>query len=183
MRRWLVAFMSLVLTTSLGAQRAPAGGGQRRALARAGMAGQQQPNPRRQALQRQVRDAFAKVVRKQLNLNDEQMQSLQRVDAKFEKQRRALLREERQTRLELGAAMADSTSADQSRIAKQMDALVQSQRNRADLLDAEQKELSTFLTPLQRAKYFAMKERLNRRLQQIVQGDSTAGRGGLPPTP
>lgn len=182
MRQWLAALMSLVLAASVGAQRAPAAGGQRRALARAGMAGQQQPNPRRQALQRQVRDAFAKVVRKQLNLNDDQMRSLQRVDAKFEQQRRGLLREERQTRLDLGAAMADS-SPDQSRIAKQLDALVQSQRNRADLLEAEQKELSTFLTPLQRAQYFAMKERLNRRLQQIVQGDSTAGRGGVPPTP
>ena len=180
MRHWLAASMAMVLAGSLAAQR-PARAA--RPLAGAGMAAQQQPNPRRQALQRQVREAFAKVVRKQLNLNDEQMQSLQRVDTKFEQRRRGLLREERQARLDLLAAMADSTSPDQSRIAKQLDALIQAQRARADLLEAEQKELSTFLTPLQRAKYLAVKERLNRRLQQLVQGDSVGRRGGPPPSP
>jgi hypothetical protein len=105
------------------------------------------------------------------------MQSLQRVDAKFEQQRRSLLRAERQARLELRDAMADSTSPDQSRISRQLDVLVQFQRKRADLLEGEQKELSSFLTPLQRARYFAVKERLNRRLQQLMQSDSTGRRG------
>ncbi len=183
MRGWIAVSLPLALAGTLTAQRAPAAAPPVRPLQRAGIAGQQQPNPRRQALQRQVREAFAKVVRKQLNLNDEQMASLQRVDSKFEQQRRALMRQERQTRLDLVSAMADSTSPDQARIAQQLDALVQSQRKRADLLDAEQKELSTFLTPLQRAKYFAVKERLNRRLQQLVQADSSGRRGGPPPEP
>lgn len=183
MKAWLTASMCVTLAGSLAAQRAPRGATDVRPLVRGGVPMQQQPNPRRQALQRQVREAFANVVRKQLNLNDEQMQSLQRVDAKYERQRRGLLREERQERLELQAAMADSTSADQSRISRQLDALIQSQRKRADLLDAEQKELSSFLTPLQRAKYFAVKERLNRRLQQLIQADSAGRRGGPPPAP
>lgn len=184
-RNWVVALASIALAGSLSAQRAPTGAGRVRPFARGGgaAAGQQQPNPRRQALQRQVREAFAKVVRQQLNLNDEQMRSLQRVDTKFEQQRHALLRDERQARLDLQSAMADSASPDQPRIARQLDALVQAQRKRADLLEAEQKELSTFLTPLQRAKYFAVKERLNRRLQQLVQADSSDRRGGPPPTP
>jgi Spy/CpxP family protein refolding chaperone len=186
MRTWVAACVPIVLAGSLAAQRAPGGAGRARPLVRGGAAAaaaQQQPNPRRQALQRQVREAFAKVIRRQLNLNDEQMQSLQRVDRKFEQQRRGLLHDERQARLDLVAAMADSASPDQARIAKQLDALVQAQRKRADLLDAEQKELSTFLTPLQRAKYFAVKERLNRRLQQLVQADSSGRRGGPPPAP
>ena len=183
MRAWIAASITVALAGSLAAQRPRAASGQVRPLARAGMAAGQQPNPRRQALQRQVRDAFAKVVRKQLNLNDEQMRSLQQVDARFEQQRRVVLREERQARLGLVAAMADSASPDQSRIAKQLDVLVQAQRKRADLLEAEQKELSAFLTPLQRAKYFAVKERLNRRLQQLMQNDSTGRRGASPPVP
>lgn len=182
MRTWLPATMVIALATTVSAQRAPRAGGSVRPLARGGVAAQQ-PNPRRQALQKQVREAFAKVVRKQLNLNDEQMRSLQRVDAKFELERRSLMREERQARVGLVAAMADSASPDQARIGQQLDVLVQAQRKRADLLEAEQKELSGFLTPLQRAKYFAVKERLNRRLQQLVQGDSTARRGGPPPAP
>jgi hypothetical protein len=176
MRNWLAPSMLVALAAILPAQRAPRPDGAR-PLARAGVGAQQQPHPRRQALQKQVREAFAKVVRKQLDLNDEQMQSLQRVDAKFEQQRRSLLRAERQARLELRDAMADSTSPDQSRISRQLDVLVQFQRKRADLLEGEQKELSSFLTPLQRARYFAVKERLNRRLQQLMQSDSTGRRG------
>ena len=182
MRNRLAAAMSLVLAGALSAQRIPDTGARVRPLVRAGRGEQQQPNPRRQALQRQVREAFAKVVRRQLNLNDEQMQSLQRVDAKFEQQRRTLLREERQTRVDLLAAMSDSTP-DQTQIARQLDALIDAQRKRADVLAAEQKELSSFLTPLQRAKYFAVKERLNRRLQQLTQADSSGRRGGPPPRP
>jgi hypothetical protein len=178
---WLAASLAAGVGASASAQRAPRAPDAERPLARERIAGQQ-PNPHRQALQRQVREAFAKVVRKQLNLNDDQMKSLQRVDANFERQRRSLLREERQARLDLTSAMADSSSPDQSRIARQLDVLLQSQRKRADLLESEQKELSGFLTPLQRAKYFAMKERLNRRLQQLAQSDS-AGRRGGPPAP
>jgi hypothetical protein len=185
--RWLAVSLSLVLAGSLAAQSEPPRPRAVRPLARAAVGQAQQPNPRRQALVRQVRQAFARVVRKQLDLSDEQMQSLQRVDTKYEQQRRALLRDERQARLDLQAAMADSAAADQSRIARQLDVLVESQRKRADMLGAEQKELSSFLTPLQRAKYFAIQERLNRRLQELAQGDSAGRRGGragrTPPAP
>lgn len=184
---WLAVSLSLVLAGNLPAQSGPARSRAMRPLARAATGQEQQPNPRRQALVRQVRQAFANVVRKQLSLSDDQMQSLQRVDTKYEQQRRALLRDERQARLGLQAAMTDSASADQAGIARQLDVLVESQRKRADLLGAEQKELSSFLTPLQRAKYFAMKERLNRRLQELAQGDSAGRRGGraagAPPPP
>ena len=185
MTRVLAVSLSLMLAGSLAAQREPARPRAMRPLARAAIGQEQQPNPRRQALVRQVRQAFARTVQKQLSLTDEQMQSLQRADGKYEQQRRALLRDERQARLDLRAAMADSTSADQSKIARQLDVLVQGQRKRADLLDSEQKELSSFLTPLQRAKYFAIKERLNRRLQELTQGDSAGRRGGrgTPPEP
>jgi len=58
--------------------------------------------------------------------------------------------------------------------------LVKAQRTRADLLEGEQKELAGFLNPLQRAKYFAMKERLNRRMQELAQ---PGGRGPVEPPP
>ena len=137
----------------------------------------QQPGTaaRRQELERRVRRALAGVVRKQLGLNDEQMQKLQRVDQKYAQQRRETVRSERQTRLALRAAMQDSTP-DQAKIAKYMDDLVAAQRRRADILDNEQKELSGFLTPLQRAKYQALRERLTRTMNNLQRGDG-AGRG------
>ena len=132
----------------------------------------------RQALQRQVRQAFTAVVRQQLNLDAAQMQTLQRVDQKYEQQRRAVLRDERDARLNLKVAMEDSSGhPDQDKISQYLDQLVKGQRRRADLLDAEQKELSSFLSPLQRAKYFSLKERVAKKMLEL-QADSAGGRAG-----
>jgi hypothetical protein len=147
--------------------------------------GRAAPNDR-QALRVQVRQAFAGVVRKQLNLNASQMQTLQQTDRKYEQQRGAVLRQEREARMSLKATMEDSTGhPDQDKIAQYLDQLVRGQRQRAELLEAEQKELSTFLSPLQRAQYFSLKERLARKLLEL-QADSTGGpgrRGLAPPIP
>ena len=142
----------------------------------------QRPNER-QALQRRVADAFAGVVQRELKLERPQMQNLRRVEQKYEQQRRTIQREERQTRLNLITAMRDSAAPDQSKIASYLDQLVQGQRKRAELLESEQKEFSGFLTPLQRAKYFALRERMNRRMQELRDdADSTgSGRRGVPP--
>jgi len=108
------------------------------------------------------------------------------VDQKYEQQRREVLRSERQARLNLKAAMQDSTGhPDQDKIAQYMDQLVHGQRQRADLLEGEQKELATFLSPLQRAQYFSLKERVTRKLMEL-QTDSAGGRAGRragPPAP
>jgi hypothetical protein len=148
---------------------------------RGGLRGGGAPPAERQMLQRQVRQAFAKAVRRQLNLSDEQMGKLQSVDLKYERQRVALLRDERQARLGLKVAMDDSGTVDQAKVDGYLSQLVKAQRTRADLLEGEQKELAGFLNPLQRAKYFAMKERLNRRMQELAQPGG--GRGPLGPPP
>jgi hypothetical protein len=138
------------------------------------------PLGERTQLQRQVRQRFAQVVRKQLNLNDEQMQTLARVNAKYDRQRAEIVRDEGQARRGLKAAMEDSTAADQNaRVEQQMNLLVQAQRRRADLFESEQKDLSGFLTPLQRARFTVLQERLARQLQQVQQPNATVG----PPPP
>jgi hypothetical protein len=72
--------------------------------------------------------------------------------------------------------MQDSTP-DQATIARYMDDLVAAQHRRADILGNEQKELSGFLTPLQRAKYQALRERLTRTLQNVQRGGASGRRG------
>ncbi len=158
---------------AFGIQAQRADSGVPRVGGRAGMRGQ--PPAERQLLQRQVRQAFAKAVRRQLSLSDDQMRKLQSVDLKYERQRVALLRDERQARQGLKRTMDDSTSVDQAKVDGYLSQLVKAQRTRADLLESEQKELGGFLTPLQRAKYFAMKERLNRRMQELAQQNGARG--------
>jgi hypothetical protein len=134
------------------------------------------------SLQRRVRQAWAGAVRKQLNLSNEQMRTLNQVNTKYERQRGDIQRDERQARLGLKAAMADTAAGDQNaRIEQQMNVLVGAQRRRADLFEAEQKELAGFLTPLQRARYSVMQERLQQRLQQLRQNQQDAPAGPPPP--
>lgn len=132
-----------------------------------------------QALIRRIRQAFGGVVRRQLNLDDEKFGQFQRVDQRFQQQRNQLQRGERETRLALKAAMEDTANVDQGKIAQYLNELTQAQRRRTDLLESEQKELSGFLTPLQRAKLQALREQLNRRVSQMQQ----QGAPPLPPTP
>jgi hypothetical protein len=45
--------------------------------------------------------------------------------------------------------------------------VLQIQRDRIELQIAEQRELSTFMSPLQRARYAALQEQIRRRLQGL----------------
>ncbi len=142
----------------------------------------QPPLGERALLQRQVRQAWIGNVRRQLNLNDVQMRTLNQVNTKYERQRGDIQRDERQARLGLKAAMEDTAAGDQNaRIEQQMNVLVGAQRRRADLFEAEQKELAGFLTPLQRARYSVLQERLAQRLQQLRQNQQEAPAGPPPP--
>jgi Spy/CpxP family protein refolding chaperone len=167
-----LALSALLSLTAVGFAQKPESAATARPLAgRAGRAGRDALPPRQQAkrqeLARQVRKAFAQVVQRRLNLNDEQARHLQTVDQRFQAQRGQLLREERQARLSLKAEMQGAGTPDQAKVAQYMDQLVQAQHKRADLLESEQKELAGFLTPLQRAKYQALRDQLNKRVQQM----------------
>jgi Spy/CpxP family protein refolding chaperone len=188
-RAWVIASLSALLPTVTVAQGGRAVIPPRRP-ARAALKAERQaqrndsapPLGERALLQRQVRQAWIGNVRRQLNLNDEQMRTLNQVNTKYERQRGDIQRDERQARLGLKAAMADTAAGDQNaRIEQQMNVLVAAQRRRADLFENEQKELAGFLTPLQRARYSVLQERLAQRLQQLRQNQQEAPVGPPPP--
>jgi hypothetical protein len=179
--RSMIGVAAIVLSTALsnavaaqagGATPPPRGKAARALQIQGGRNSAQQPSApaNRIALEQKVRQALARQVRRQLGLNEAQMSQLRTVDQKFERQRRALAQQQRQTRLALRAAMDDSATAGQSTVAQQLDTLIQLERRRIDVLEAEQKELATFLTPLQRAKYQVLQERVRRRLEEMRVG-------------
>ena len=174
----LSAVVALCASSAIaGAQNARAGRAAARSAGGAGRANAQQP------LVRELRQRFNGVVRQQLNLNDEKARQLDRVDRQFEQQRNQLRRDEREARLGLQAAMADTANVEQAKIAQYMDQLTRGQRRRADLLEAEQKELSSFLTPLQRAKLQALREQLAQKVRQVQQQNGGGRRAAPPPLP
>ena len=135
------------------------------------------------ALERQFRERFAEVVRRRLNLNDSQMQRLGQVNDRFERDRMMLLRDERRARQALRAEVLAGDSADQAKVGSLLDDLLRIQRRRLDLTESEQRELSSFMSPTQRAKYFAIQDELRQRLEMMRQQrqQRRAGEGAVGP--
>jgi protein CpxP len=151
-------------------------------VAPAGVVSAQAPQPQRQAqpqpvsaerdsLERRVRVRMSQLLRTQLGLSDDQMRKLQAANGRFEVRRRELFQQERNVRGELREAMRTGDTTDNAAISSLLDRMIAVQRQRVELMESEQRELATFLTPLQRAKYFGMEEQIRRRVMEMRDGD------------
>jgi hypothetical protein len=145
----------------LAADQAAAQGSRRRERLQQGEA------PARQQLEQRLRNGMARVVKQRIGLTDDQMSKLAQVNARYDTRRRDLNREERSRRVELRAQVLGAQGADQERIASALDRVLQIQRERIDLQIEEQRQLATFMSPLQRARYAALQEQIRRRLEGI----------------
>jgi len=152
------------------------------------------PPTGRDSLESRVRQRMEQVLQRQVGLSDDQMRRLRATNRRFDAQRRDLLIRERQVRLGLRDEIALGDSTRNPQVAKLLDEMLQLQRQRLDLLESEQKELATFMTPHQRAKYFGIEEQVRRRVEEMrEQGGrqpagagqrrpgTMGGRGGVPP--
>jgi len=123
----------------------------------------------RARLENEIRRGVARAVRQRVGLNDEQMNRLGPIAQRFERQRRQLQGAERDARVSLRAALKNERSADPRQVERLLQTMLDVQKQRAQLLDDEQCELATFMTPIQRAKYLALQEQIRRRLEQLRQ--------------
>jgi Spy/CpxP family protein refolding chaperone len=98
-----------------------------------------------------------------VGLTDAQMTQLAETNRSFDARRRTLAAQERAERQALRREALAGKQADQPRIAASIDNVLRIQRERIDLQIEEQRALSAFMTPLQRAKYAALQEQLRRR--------------------
>lgn len=137
--------------------------------------------PQRAELEQRVRDRIAQVVRRRLELNDDQMSKLSAANQQFDRDRLSLVTEERQTRIALRGEVASGNAANQQKVAGYLDQLMRLQRRRLDLVESEQRELAKFLTPVQRAKFFALQTEIRQRMQELR--DGAPGRGRRPMNP
>src|SRR5688572_14227218 len=137
---------------------------------------------RRQALEQRVRQRMASVVQQQLGLSGEQMRRLGEVNRGMEAQRRLLNQQERDLRIELRGEVMRGDSANQDRVARLVDQLIDVQRRRIDLLSREQKALSGFMTPTQRAQYLALQDQVRRRMEDMRGRPRRGGPGRRPDT-
>jgi Spy/CpxP family protein refolding chaperone len=121
--------------------------------------------PAVQALQRRMLE----VVQRTLGATDDQMRQLVDVNRKYEQERRALSQKDREARQSIRAEVLRDSQADQDKVARTLDELVEVQRQRIEIFTREQHDLARFLTPVQRAKYATLQEGLRRKVEQLRQ--------------
>lgn len=115
-------------------------------------------------LRQRIEERFAERLRTELDLTDEQSRQLRETSREFALKRRELFRDERESRLALEGQMRPGIAADQDSVARLTDRIA---RSRGALSQSYQDELEalTFLTPVQRARYFSLRERLLDRVR------------------
>jgi Spy/CpxP family protein refolding chaperone len=145
----------------------------------------------RDSLETRVRVRMMGMLKTQLGLNDEQIRRLAATNRRFEGQRRQMFEQERRVRFDLRHALGEG--GDTTKVAPLLDSMLTLQRDRLEMMEAEQRELATFLTPVQRARLVGLEEQIRRRMTEMreVRGergasDRPAGGGrrpsGPPPT-
>lgn len=144
----------------------------------AGPALAQDTTGQRQALAKQIRQRWQEVVRNRLGLNDVQMRQLQETTRHFNAQRQTLNQEERAIRGEMRDQVTGVTPTDDKHLAAMIDTVLDLQRQRLELTRNEQRELSLFLSPLQRVKYLALQEQLRQQMERLRQAALARGAGG-----
>jgi Spy/CpxP family protein refolding chaperone len=135
----------------------------------------------RERLQQEIERRFGVVVQRQLGLSNDQAGKLRATEERFRMRRRVIVRQQLLLRFGLQEQMRPGQAANPDSVRRLMDAM---QANRGDLLRLDQdqdREMSGYLTPVQRAQYQMLRERLMRRLQEVrrERGGAGAGRPGL----
>lgn len=146
--------------------------------------GMRNDDPRRAELAKRFQQRVEAMVRQRLQLTDEQAVKLRDVASRAEASRRALRRDEMQARKEMRDELLAGDNANESKIADLLEQMPRLERRRLDLMEQEQRELAKFLSPLQRARYFALQDELRRNMQELQRrrmGMSDSTRGAAPP--
>jgi Spy/CpxP family protein refolding chaperone len=145
-----------------------------------GSAAQRSPDPQRERLERRFRQGMARVVRERLDLTNAQMVRLQTVNQRHAKERQELFRREREARGAIRRAVLSGDSTAARTVSGLLDEVLSIQQQRLELVRREQQELGDFLSPVQRAKYLELQERLRTRVECAASGERRRARAGGP---
>lgn len=121
----------------------------------------------RDAMQQRFQQRFAEIVRDRVGLDDDQMVKLTELNRRFEARRREIFLRDRDIRNGMREELADGVTPNDDRVRKLLDDQLHVQRERMELMEAEQAELSKFMTPTQRARYFGIQEQMRRKVEEL----------------
>lgn len=132
-------------------------------------------------LRQRIEDRLAARVQEELGLTDAQVGKLRTTTAEFADRRRQMQRHEQELRRALAGQLRPGVAANQDSVSRLTDDLVDAKIRLAESYRDELKSL-TFLTPVQQAQFFAMRERLLQRMQEIREQRQN-GTDGAPAVP
>ena len=126
---------------------------------------------------------IGQLLRQRLELTDAQIPRLQETIRRFRDRRQGLLDEERQVRASIRDFVCSADTTHGTEVSNLLGQWHDIAKKRLVLQEDEQKELSTFLSSYQRAKYLGFEEQFER----IMDAQGLRGRGGragrMPPPP
>jgi periplasmic protein CpxP/Spy len=119
------------------------------------------------SLRQRIEERFAARVQKELGLTDAQTTKLRATSQQFGGRRRELHDRQRQLHDALAGQLKPGVAANQDSVAKLTDAMIELRIAAAQAARDEMRDVSKYLTPVQRARLFMMRERLQHRMQEV----------------
>ena len=135
-------------------------------------------NAQRPILEQALRQRMAAVTKQRLGLTDQQMSQLEQSNARFAPQLQQLLASERDTRQQLRVELT-SANPNQQHVSTLIDQSISLQKQRVSIVEAEQKDLARFMTPVQRARYVALQAEFRRRAQEMARQNAARNPDGF----
>jgi hypothetical protein len=125
------------------------------------------PSGQAQQLRQRIRQRWSQHVRTTLGLNDEQATKLQGTEQRFEEQRQPLRARQREITATLNGELAAGTP-NQERVKQLMNERQENQRKLQEINRGEDREMQTYLSPVQRARYQEERRRFQERVAEVV---------------
>ena len=125
--------------------------------------------PMAERLRQQIEDRFGERLSQELGLTGDQSVKVRGILASWAVKRRNLEREERQLRNQLSAAMRPGVAANDQAVTRLVDGVLAGRGAMVQTFRDEMAELGTVLSPVQRAQYLLLRDRLLQRVQELRQ--------------
>ena len=123
--------------------------------------------PRAERLRALIEERFTERLALELGLSDEVAAKTRGILQGWAVKRRALERDERRNRAQLATAMRPGVAASDQVVTRLVDAILSGRQAYVQTFRDEMTELATVLTPVQRAQYVLLRDRLMQRVQEI----------------
>lgn len=118
-------------------------------------------------LRAQIEQRFSDRVQEDLKLTPDQASKLKATQEKFGAQRRTIMQQQMERRRALDDQMQPGIAANSDSVRKLMDGMRDGRAQMVKVEQDEDREMSGYLNPVQRARYQQMRERLMQRVTEM----------------